>query len=255
MAKLLLLLILLVFSVSAGAQIIETLGEARVPVVHITPEQARTQAKEEALQRAVGEEVLTSESVLTGGGEQRLSSLSSVESRGGIVSVEMLEDRLVTTGSMPTYCVRLRAVVQPYTTRADPSFGVAVTGVRGVGYRSGEPLGFALTPTDGCYLNIFLFDDSGGGARLYPNAYEPERFFSGGETVTFPTNRAIQYTLELGQLQAAEEVNTLVVVQTRRRVTYTSPKVDYESVSEWVSRLEPAVRQIVTVPVRIVSDR
>lgn len=241
----------------AGAQTV--VGEASVPVVNVSPEQARARAvrlaKEQALQRAVGEEARTTESLLSGGGEQLLGAFSSIESRGGIVGVEMLEDRLIATGGVPCYRVRLRASVQRYATVADPAFGLRVDGVRATGYRSGEPLTFTLTPTDSCYLNIFLFDDGGAGTQLYPNASELSRPFRGGEVVTFPTNRAIQYTLMLDDPRLSEEINTLLVVQTKRRAAFTAPTTDYETVAEWLSRIEPGERHVPTFPVRIVSTK
>lgn len=250
-------------SVSAAAQTplpqtVSCLGEATVQIANITPEQARAKAirlaKEEALRQAVGEEVRTAETVLSGTDRQQLSAFSSIESRGGITEVEILESKPITTpDGILCYRVRLRATVQRYTTRPDPAFDLKVTGLSGIGYRTGEPLVFALTPTDSCYLHLFLFDDAGRGAELYPNAYEPERCFEDGRTVMFPTNPAIQYTLELGDPLAREETNTLVIVQTRRKTAYTLPKTDYESVSEWFSRLEPDQRRVTTLPVRIVA--
>lgn len=250
-------LCLVLFSWSAAAQTQTVVGEASVPVVNISPEQARAVrlAKEQALQRAVGEEVRTTESLLSGGGEQLLGAFSSVESRGGIVGVEMLEDRLIATGGVPYYRVRLRASVKRYATVADPAFGLRVDGVRVTGYRSGEPLTFTLTPTDSCYLNLFLFDDRGAGTQLYPNASELSRLFCGRETVIFPTNRAIQYTLMLGDPRLSEETNTLLVVQTKRRAVFTAPTTDYETVTEWLSRIEPGERHVATFPVRIVSTK
>lgn len=110
--------------------------------------------------------VHTSKSALSGGEEQWLNSDNSVESRDGIVSVEMPEDRLISTNGISCYRIRLFAVVQPYQTQADSWLAVTVTGVRGIG--SGEPLGFTLVPADSYYVSIFLFNDSGGTARLYP---------------------------------------------------------------------------------------
>ena len=234
------------------------IGEATVPIANITPEQARIQAiraaKEEALRRAVGEEVRTSETVLSSADRQQLSAFSSIESRGGVTAVELLEDRPVTlAGGILCHRVRLRATVQRYTTSSDPAFDLQVAGLNRIGYRSGEPLTFELTPTDSCYLRVFLFDDAGEGAELYPNAYEPDRLFAGEQAVSFPTNPAIQYTLELGRPLASEETNTLVIIQTRRRNAYTLDATDFESVSEWISRLEPDQRRVITLPVRIVA--
>lgn len=239
-------------------QIVTQIGEATVPIAHITPEQARAQAirsaKEEALRKAVGEEVLTSETVLSNTDRQQLSAFSSIESRGGVTAVELLEDSPVTlAGGILCHRVRLRATVQRYTTNSDPAFDLKVAGLNPIGYRSGEPLAFELTPTDSCYLHLFLFNDAGEGTELYPNAYEPERLFERGRTTTFPTNPAIQYTLELGRPLAREETNILVIIQTRRRSAYTLDKTDFESVSEWVSRLEPDQRHVTTLPVRIVA--
>lgn len=238
-------------------------GEATVsvPVVNISPEEARAQAirlaKEQILRATVGEELITSESLLTAGENQQLSALSELSSRGGIVAVELLEDRMVMettpTAQIPTYRIRMRATVQRYHSVADPSFTLRIEGVKATGYVSGEPLQFSLTPTDSCYLSLFLFDATGAGAQLYPNSYEPPRPFSAGKTVTFPTNQAIQYTLEIGQKGASEEVNTLYMVQTRQPVVYTSSEPTFEQVHEWMSRLEPNQRNLVTIPVRIVT--
>lgn len=238
-------------------------GEATlsVPIVNITPEQARAQAirlaKEQILRETVGEELITSESLLTAGDNQQLSALSELSSRGGIVAVELLEDRMVLettpTSQIPTYRIRMRATVQRYQSVADPSFNLQIDGIKATGYISGEPLQFSLTPTDSCYLSLFLFDETGAGTQLYPNSYEPMRPYSAGKTVTFPTNRAIQYTLGIGQKGTATEVNTLYLVQTRQPVVYTATEISFEQVHEWMSRLEPNQRNLVTIPVRIVT--
>lgn len=236
---------------------------AAVPIANITPEKARSEAirlaKEEALRLVVGEEVSASTTIIDHGqNESTMASISTIGSRGGIVGLELTRDTpVVDPSGASSYEVEIIADVKVYDKSSVPTISFDVAGIKH-GYSHRETMRFSVTPSDSCFVYIFLFDSMGGGTLLVPSKYEPVNQLSKNSATAFPSNRAIQYTLILDNPMSNEEINTLLVVTFTRAVPIT-PEVcrNVERTLCWIYGFDPTQRSsnIEVLPIRIYAAK
>lgn len=236
---------------------------ASVPIANITPEKARSEAiriaKEEALRIAVGEEISASTTIIDHGTlDPTLARISTIGSRGGVVGLTLTTDRpVIDANGASRYEVEIMADVKIYPAATTPFISFDVTGIKH-GYSHREPLKFDITPSDSSFVYIFLFDSRGAGTQLVPSQYEPNNCLTKGYPTSFPSNRAIQYTMLLDNPISTEEINTLLVVTFRRMVPIT-PEMsrDIEKTLCWIYNFDPSQRSgnIEVIPIRIYTAK
>lgn len=236
---------------------------ASVPIANITPEKARSEAirlaKEEALRIAVGEQISASTTVIDNGTmDATVARISTIGSRGGVVGLRLTTDKaVVDANGASRYEVEIVADVKVYPEITTPLISFDVTGIKH-GYSHREPLKFEITPSDSSFVYIFLFDSRGAGTQLVPSQYEPNNCLVKGYPTSFPSNRAIQYTMLLDNPISSEEINSLLVVTFRSPVSIT-PEVsrDIEKTLCWIYNFDPTQRSgnIEVLPIRIYNAK
>lgn len=219
-----------------------------VPVVGVTPEQARIAAleaaKTEALRMAnVEQEIKSTQAIHVTSTEQLLSSFSTIELRGAVVEYDVVREDLLTQRDGLMYCrVVINAVVQKYRTKADPEFTLEIRGLSESGYRQGQRITFEVMPHGDGYLHLFMVDPLRVVDRVFPSDLELERRFAADSAVLFPTTATVVYTASKGT-QDKMESNFLIVVMTKQNVKFKQD-VTLDNLMGWVNSLEPDQRVV-----------
>lgn len=244
------------FSADNIISVTNVMGECAL--MHITPEQAKQQAllaaKTEALRRAGVEENIAVTTTLQTAEQQGsvwdvFHSFSAIEVRGGIIDYTITDEQLTEKSETPVYKVVINATVKKYVGRPDPTFSFLLSGILKNGYRNNENITFSIKPAQNGYLKIFMFENEQNATLVFPNDYEPNRQFVGGQSVAFPTNQIIEYTATK-QSQATPEHNYLVFVYTKTDMPFMR-EVNYKNVLNWIYSIEPDLRVVEFVDVPI----
>lgn len=246
----------LCFGMGDRSRVRGAVGE--VPVVGVTPEQARVSAieaaKAEALRMAnVDQDIKSTQAVHVTSTEQLLSSFSTIEVRGAVVEYEVVsEDFVRQRDGLMYYTVKINAVVQRYRTKADPAFVLEVRGLDQVGYRHGDRISFEVVPRGvGGYLHVFMVDPQRVVDRVFPNELEMRRRFVGDSVVRFPTSAAVAYSASK-LTDSKVESNFLILVMTKQDVRFTQ-NVTLDNLNGWINALEPDQRVVVVENILIMK--
>lgn len=237
---------------------------ASEPIINITPERARAEAirkaKEAALVRVVGEDISASTTIVDHGGLDgaSLARISTIGTRGGVIALEVIRDTpVVDANGVGRYEVEIVVDVKIYPKQTTAGISFDLAGTR-YGYTHGERLTFSVTPSDSCYIYIFLFDSKNEGTLLVPSRYEPQNLLTQGAPTAFPSSRAIQYTLTLDNPISTEETNTLLVVAFRHQMPIT-PQVyaDIEQTLCWINSIDLGDRSqdVEVVPIKVYQKK
>lgn len=266
MKRVVLLLILTTLSVGLYARPAGSVDRTRVrgavgevPIVGITPEQARISAieaaKTEAMRKANVEQTIKStQAVHVTDTEQLLSSFSTIELRGAVVEYEVVsEDFVEQPDGLIYFKVVINAVVQKYRTEVDPTFVFDLGGLSESGYRQGERISFEVVP-HGCgggYLHIFMVDPLRVVDRVFPSEMELGRRFAPDSVVRFPTTTSVVYAASKAT-QDKVESNFLIVVMTKQDVRFKQD-LTFDNLNGWINSLEPDQRAVVVENILIIK--
>jgi len=208
-----------------------------VPVVHITPEQARAEAWREALKTAAEQaslEVVAAAALQvqeSGGREkhEQFARFVHTGTRARVVAVDTLFDGMemrAAPGSdrnEPVHRVEIRARVQPETGTPDPGFALELDLADKEGshvYRHGEPLVVELEATRECYVTIFNLYGNDSLLVVFPNELMPDSRLKAGERLRIPPPGA-GWELPVGLLPGRDrDQEMLLAVATRQPVPF-----------------------------------
>lgn len=220
-----------------------------VPMVGMTPEQARISAleaaKTEALRMAsIEQEIKSTQAVHVTSTEQLLSSFSTIEMRGAVVDYQVVkEDFVKQPGGLIYYRVVINATIQRYRTVPDAEFVFDVQGLSEAGYRQGQRIDFRVVPGGGGgYLHIFMVDPLRVVDRVFPSDLEPGRLFAADSVVRFPTTPSVIYTA-CKATQDKMESNFLVMVMTKKDVKFKQ-ELTLDNLGGWINSMEPDQRVV-----------
>ncbi len=192
-------------------------GEATIPIVNITPEQARSKAFQLARDQALfaaGVEL----SVATGrkveedptGFYDRFVRYTGSRAIGLIVEENTLIDRQAIQ-NLGLECqlvheVKIRALIKPTLSQPDPGFQLEMA-VDRESYRNGESLVISLQATRDCYVTLFNLYSNDSLLVIAPNQYLPEISLHKNVGMTIPPSNAnwdFPLSLTLGDTLAYE---------------------------------------------------
>jgi hypothetical protein len=237
---------ILLTATGAAAQETEHIKGARGTciIANISPEQAQEtalfNAKIAALMKAKVLERVTAENLQM---DEIFLEMSNIEIGGGITEFEIVsrDVRFITEGGIRALVaeVVINATVMKYSRSHDPSFLIQVDGIRSA-YHEKETLSFSVTPRQDGYLRIFLFEEDGTGAQLYPDREkEPDALFLKERTVRFPVNGQYYYRLEKSDRTKAKEINRILFLFLKDNVHFTDRHVSLQAVLNWKAGISP----------------
>lgn len=206
-----------------------------VPLVHITPEQARQEAWQEALKEAAeqaGLEVVAVAALKvqeSGGREkhEQFARFVHTGTRARVVAVDTLFDgvemRAGSGRNEPVHRVEIRARVRPETGVPDPGFALELNLADKEGshlYRHGEPLVMELEATRECYVTIFNLYGNDSLLVVFPNELMPNGRLAAGELRRIPPPGA-GWELPVGLLPGRDrDQEMLLAVATKQPVPF-----------------------------------
>ena len=208
-----------------------------VPIVHITPEQAREEAWREALKTAAEQaslEVVAAAAMQVHEADGRLkhehfARFVHTGTRARVVAVDTLFDGVemrTVKGSgrnEPVHRVEIRARVQPETGTPDPGFALELNLAdkdSSYVYRHGEPLVLELEATRECYVTVFNLYGNDSLLVVFPNELLPDNRLAGGEPLRIPPSGA-GWELPVGLLPGRDiDQEMLLAVATKRPVPF-----------------------------------
>ena len=173
-------------------------AEARVPVVHISPDEARAKAWQEALREAAeqaGVEVVAAASmrIQSAEGADRQDSFAQfvrTGTRARIVKVDTLFDNLELRqqrdgATQPLYRVAIKALVQSAMGEIDAGFQLELT-LNSQVFHHGEPMVIELEATRDCYVTVLNLYSSDSLLVVFPNDLMPDNRLRADQTVRIP---------------------------------------------------------------------
>ncbi|MBM3330031.1 MAG: DUF4384 domain-containing protein [Calditrichaeota bacterium] len=172
-------------------------GEATVPVIHITPEEARAKALDLARQDAlskVGLEFIGITSRLlsessSGEAYDHFARFTQGITRGRIVEERVsYQNRLAPNGDVDVYC-RNEARVAQDTGQADPWFKVSLMLSKSTA-RHGEKVLLKVRATQDAYVTIFNLFKGDSMRVVLPNRMQESNFLRAENELTIPPSGA-----------------------------------------------------------------
>lgn len=166
--------------------------------LNVPPAEARNQtlalARQEALRRAVPEEVLdvsllTDMQAQTGKTleEQTAKSIFALSTRAGmIVEEQIVEDTPEIRKKLLYYRIRLKAGVQPVQGQRDPALDFQLT-VNNTNLRDGEKLVITAQANRDGYLYVFEFLSDNSVQLMFPNGFAKQNLIKANQRFTLPT--------------------------------------------------------------------
>ena len=229
--------------------------------------QALWEAKKQALREAGVTEDISSTAIVVMGGEgndfRNISSeLSRIELEGRVRVKEQTDAQPVfTQDHLVKYSTTIRAEVVIEETEEDLNFRFKTEGLKNT-YLSGETMTFTVTPTEDCYLRVFLLGKNpGSNAQIYPldGVFKDVRL-KAGESVAFPPadrkflyDRPFDYTLEMENEYDNLEQDVLLIVALKKPLPFTD-EVSYESVIRWLAKIKRSEKCVLWQGVNIIMN-
>ena len=208
-----------------------------VPVVHITPEQAREEAWREALKVAAEQaslEVVAAAAMRVHEADGRLkhehfARFVHTGTRARVVAIDTLFDgvEMRTVGdngrNEPVHRVEIRARVRPETGTPDPGFALELNLADKDSsnvYRHGEPLVMELEATRECHVTVFNLYGNDSLLVVFPNELMPDNRLAAGELLRIPPPGA-GWELPVGLLPGRDtDQEMLLAVATKQPVPF-----------------------------------
>lgn len=228
---------------------IDAVGHCRS--TEVTPEEgwkrSLREAEVDAIRNALGLKVIgetfqiTSESMNRDKSVDYLntfSKLNTTTTSGRIVREEILDSALTVEGNIPTYSVKIRALVAKDKGDADPNFRVDLKLDRDTYYDRGEidrndAVKFSVHANQDCYLYLFDIMANDTVALILPNAYFSDNLYSAeGGTGGFDRKiDQLSLNLRVG-LPPGKEITTemLYLVALKKKIDFYSSNISRESV-------------------------
>ena len=249
-------------------------AEAEVPIVHLTPEEARRRAWDQALAQAAeqaGLEVMGATLLTTreGGEGDRFDQFVRfvrTSARGRVVEVDTLFDGKA-LAPLPegrgewVHRVSIRARVHPETGSPDPSFRLDLQ-LNQQSFREGEGLVMALTATQDCYVTVFDLYAGDSLVVVVPGPLLSDNRLRAGQTLRIPPEEAgwdLALSLPPGRDQARE---MLLAVATRDSIPFPAAGPTRQglfslgdallAVNQWLARIPADQRTEAVASYRIV---
>lgn len=204
-------------------------GEAVVPIVNITPENARAKALAQARQNALEQvqlEVVGATSRLIkdateGEAYDQFAKFTRSVTRGKIIDEEILLDDQIKMNNIWHYKVKLRANVVMDKIEPDANFKVDITTDR-ASYRDGEYMHLTITATKGCYITIFNLYSNDSILVALPNKFMENNFIYAGVSMTIPPKDA-KWPLQVNLVSdKSEDIEGFLIVATKEFVPFIS---------------------------------
>ncbi len=215
-------------------------------ISNISPEEARAhalaEAKKDALRKAGIEEAVTSmETMISLKSGQDYFEYNELDLRGGISDFVLLEDSTILEGNLLKKIIVIEASVVKYKNARDAHFVFAVKKIKHH-YQEEDSLVFEVEPSADGFLKVFFFEEDGQGDLLFPSSIEPDNFLKSNFKYCFPQNKRMQYTLTKNNYRKLSERNTLIFVYTKTNVPFKEENISYETVSNWIAKINPDSR-------------
>jgi hypothetical protein len=235
-------------------------GEGIAPIVHITVEQARQLAWDQALVDALSQASLE----VTGatmmkideGGEgkdDQFSQFVRTATRGRIVAVDTLfdeaEQRTVVGSERRelVYRVAMRAQVQPEMGRPDPGFQLELNLNKEL-FADGETLSLELTASRNCYITLFNLYANDSLLVLLPNELLRDNHLQAEKTLSVPSPNA-GWTLPVGLLPGREtDREMLLAVATKSEIPFSAARVARQGLMSMDEALLTVNRWLADIP-------
>jgi hypothetical protein len=175
----------------------------------------------------------------------------------GEITDEKVEASKVVDNNKFFYQIKLHATVSLKPVQKDPSFDVYMFGFE-PSYKDGETVQFTLKPTKDCYVQIFLFDETGSGELFYPSETEPAFKLEANREYSFPQSRYFNYTMQKDNRALPVEHNNFILVFTKDWHPYTKinkeGQTTLEEVYEWYIKI-PADKRVIKNELVMVNKR
>ena len=258
--RLIMFLSLLLCSTALQAQTKRVTGESIYEITNITPEQARSNAIQEArfdaLQKAgVPIRVEKIDQSIVSNIYSSFISISNTNIIGEITDEKVEAIKLVDNDKF-FYRIKLHATVALKPSPKDPSFEVYINGFA-PSYKDEDKLEFSLKSTKDCYVQIFWFDENGSGFLFYPSSDETAFLLQANREYSFPQSWTFDYTLRKYTRTSVEHTNFMFIF-TKDYRPYTKinkeGQATIEEVYQWYIKI-PADKRLIKNEVVVITKR
>lgn len=198
-------------------------------------EKARDDARQKAIEQVCGSRINIWDQVELSAAGETFSSTAINQIDGEIVDFAIVDEGYrqsdVRAAETVFYCVadvKVKRGVDP-----DPDFVAAIEGLRSL-YFTGEHIEFTVTPSKGCYMKVFLFEDFRKGYLLYPNDYDLSTLLQQNTSNAFP--RKVDFEIEKSSPQQTE-TNRLVFVFTKSERPFLHAATTRQEIEKWIAMI------------------
>jgi len=171
-----------------------------VPIVNITPVQAREQAIQKACQMAIeqfaGIEVTGRTSLIQSESNNEItmdhfSKLTNQVSNGIILEKKLIKEENITENNLLYKCVTVKLKVGKQQGESDPYFSLDAS-LNKTYFQESEELFLRVTPTKDCYLTILNIMSDENVVTIFPNQYRDDNFAKAGDVFELPNQSDIK---------------------------------------------------------------
>jgi len=254
-------------------------GDARIPISNITPEQASRKAFEQARTRAIE----TAQLELVSISSRRISELSTgayydafarytqLVTHGLIVEEDTLKDGVEQIpsigegGSNLVYHVILRVYVVTPNEKPDPSFVLEIN-LNSTTFRDGDTMVIQLRASQDCYVTLFNLYSNDSLRVVVPSRVFPDNHISKDNVLTIPSVDS-PYQIQVSLLPGVEQdIESIMAVAMKKDVPFTliksegptsliSVKSALLSINRWLAEVPASERSTSLEQYRVFDKR
>ena len=200
-------------------------------------------AKVDALRKAGITEIVSVESSnIQSQSDNEYSNFSSISStinlKGSVIGYDSLKQvKKINEFNQFTIELNLYGVkVIEHNDKEDLNFSAEIKGIQAA-YFHKDKINFSITPTQKCYVRIFLFSETNAWL-LYPNELEIDKILNQGELFTFPKVTQIEFLADKNI-----EFHTMLVILLKEPFITTN-EISYEEITNWISKIQKSKRKV-----------
>jgi len=204
-----------------------------VEIKNITPEEAKQEAIQKALKKAIeyysGVEVNARTTDLFAENQDKVlldnfASITTLTSRGIIVEKELIKENIISDGNYLTKVVTLKVKVEKQEGAPDPSFKITAN-LNKDNFITGEELKLTVKSSKDCYLTIFNVGSNDSVYVVFPNKYREDNFLNAGEIFLLPSKKdndlGIIFTVS-SLNEKKEDSEMIKIIATREKIDFAS---------------------------------